>query len=253
MFEDSNFDDGKKKGRTLRVSLVVSVGLFAVLILIPVIYTEALSAERLRAILVPPPSPQVEVAPQPEIAVREIIELDRTGMIAPPQIPDEGAQVVNESPRQQVRQIVGQTSSRPRGVVPELPGQYPLPGFPPPPPRPPTATAPPPPPPCLRPQGPPPPAERIRVSSGVTAANLITRVEVPYPALARTARISGIVLLEAIIGPDGTIQHLCVIVGHPLLAPAALEAVGQWKYRPTMINGEPVEVITTISVPFSLD
>ena len=74
-----------------------------------------------------------------------------------------------------------------------------------------------------------------------------------YPPLARQARIQGLVLLEAFIARDGTIQNLRIVTGHPLLAPAAQSAVQQWIYRPTMLNGEPVEVVTTISVTFSLN
>lgn len=91
------------------------------------------------------------------------------------------------------------------------------------------------------------------MSAGVTQGNIISQVQPQYPQLARQARIDGLVLLEAIIGTDGTIQNLRVITGHPLLAPAAEEAVSQWQYRPTMLNGEPVEVVTTISVTFSLN
>ena len=66
-----------------------------------------------------------------------------------------------------------------------------------------------------------------------------------YPPLAKQARIQGVVRLNAIIGKDGTIQNLTVASGHPLLVPAALEAVKQWVYKPTLLNGEPVEVVTS--------
>jgi protein TonB len=92
----------------------------------------------------------------------------------------------------------------------------------------------------------------IAVSQGVQAAKLIRQVNPPYPALARQARISGAVRLTAIIGRNGAIERLQLISGHPLLAPAALEAVKQWLYRPTLLNGAPVEVITQIDVNFTL-
>ena len=92
----------------------------------------------------------------------------------------------------------------------------------------------------------------IPVSSGVQAARLIRQVTSAYPALARQARISGTVRLAAIIGRDGSIQNLQVSSGHPLLTPAAVEAVKQWLYQPTLLNGEPVEVITQIDVNFTL-
>ena len=74
-----------------------------------------------------------------------------------------------------------------------------------------------------------------------------------YPPLARQTRISGTVRLHAIIGKNGSVQQLEVISGHPLLVQAALDAVRQWRYRPTLLNGEPVEVDTTIDVIFSLN
>lgn len=73
-----------------------------------------------------------------------------------------------------------------------------------------------------------------------------------YPALARQARIQGAVHFTAIIGKDGVIQNLHLVVGHPLLAEAARQAVSEWRYQPTLLNGEPVEVVTEIEVNFTL-
>ena len=73
-----------------------------------------------------------------------------------------------------------------------------------------------------------------------------------YPPLAKQARISGVVHLNAVIAKDGTIQDLKVISGHPLLIQAAMDAVRQWVYAPTLLNGEPVEVVTQIDVNFTL-
>jgi protein TonB len=92
----------------------------------------------------------------------------------------------------------------------------------------------------------------INVSKGVQEAKLIRQVTPAYPALARSARISGTVRLTAIIGRDGAIQHLQLISGHPLLTAAAIDAVKQWLYRPTLLNNEAVEVITQIDVNFTL-
>jgi protein TonB len=94
--------------------------------------------------------------------------------------------------------------------------------------------------------------QRVRVGGNVIAANLIKKVTPNYPPLAKQARISGQVRFTAIIGKDGTIQNLQLITGHPLLVAAAQEAVKQWIYKPTLLNGEPVEVITQIDVNFSL-
>ena len=92
----------------------------------------------------------------------------------------------------------------------------------------------------------------ILISSGVQAAKLIRQVKPTYPPLARQARISGTVRLVAIIGRDGAIRNLRVSSGHPLLVTAAVEAVKQWLYRPTLLNTEPVEVITQVDVNFTL-
>jgi TonB family protein len=94
--------------------------------------------------------------------------------------------------------------------------------------------------------------QRIRVGRNVQQANLITKVTPAYPALAKDARIQGVVHFAVIIGKDGSITSIEVLSGHPLLVPAAMEAVKQWIYKPTLLNGNPVEVVTTIDVTFTL-
>jgi protein TonB len=102
---------------------------------------------------------------------------------------------------------------------------------------------------------PPPKPTQTRIKQGgqVQAAMIINRVQPVYPPLARQTRISGTVRLHAIIGKDGSVQQLEVQNGHPLLVQAALDAVKQWRYKPTLLNNEPVEVDTTIDVIFSLN
>jgi len=106
------------------------------------------------------------------------------------------------------------------------------------------------------PPPPPPPKaatpKRIRVGGQVESAKLIFKPQPEYPPLAKMARIQGTVRLEAIISKDGTIQDLKVIQGHPLLVKAALEAVQRWRYQPTLLNGDPVEVVTEIDVNYTL-
>ena len=94
--------------------------------------------------------------------------------------------------------------------------------------------------------------QRVRVSQGVSEGLLVHQVRPSYPPLARAARIQGSVVLQAVIGKDGAIQNLRLISGHPMLAPAAIEAVKQWRYKPYFLNGEPVEVDTQITVNFTL-
>jgi protein TonB len=108
------------------------------------------------------------------------------------------------------------------------------------------------PPPDSTPKAAPAAPKAIRVSGPVEAALLIHRVDPVYPKLAQQIRVSGTVELNGIVGADGHIRELHAASGHPLLVPAALDAVRQWVYRPTLLHGQPVEVITTITVIFRL-
>lgn len=95
-------------------------------------------------------------------------------------------------------------------------------------------------------------SQRVRVSQGVMAGLLITKVAPEYPAAARDQRIQGAVVLAVIIDREGSVSNIQLISGHPLLAPAAIDAVKQWKYKPYLLNGEPVEIETQVTVNFSL-
>jgi len=92
----------------------------------------------------------------------------------------------------------------------------------------------------------------VRVNEGVQSAKLIFGPRPAYPPLAKQARISGTVRLAARISADGHIRDLRVMSGHPMLVPSALDAVGQWVYKPTLLNAQPVEVLTEIMVNFVL-
>jgi protein TonB len=80
---------------------------------------------------------------------------------------------------------------------------------------------------------------------------VISKVSPPYPPDARAARIQGSVVMAVVIGKDGNVQEVSLVSGHPMLAPAAIDAVKQWKYRPYVLNGKPVEVDTQITVNFT--
>jgi protein TonB len=95
--------------------------------------------------------------------------------------------------------------------------------------------------------------EPVQVGGRVQQAKLVYSPVPPYPALAKQQRIAGMVKLQAIVGKDGGIEHLRALSGHPLLIPAALDAVAKWRYRPTLLNNEPVEVVTEIEVHFTLN
>jgi periplasmic protein TonB len=96
------------------------------------------------------------------------------------------------------------------------------------------------------------PAPPLRVSIGVSQSQLEYGPKPEYPQIARISRTEGTVRLQAIISRDGRIENLHVLSGHPLLIGAAMQAVRQWRYRPMLLNGDPVEVITEIDVNFTL-
>jgi protein TonB len=94
--------------------------------------------------------------------------------------------------------------------------------------------------------------KRVRVAGNVMQQKLRYRVEPVYPEEARRNRIEGTVRLTLVIATDGSIQQIRVDEGHPLLAKTAVDAVRQWKYEQTFLNGEPVEVLTAVNVEFHL-
>ena len=96
------------------------------------------------------------------------------------------------------------------------------------------------------------PSQRVRVSQGVEQGLILTKVDPIYPPLARRARIQGTVILKVVINKSGDVENMQLFSGHPMLAPAALDAVRQWKYQPYLLNGGPVEVETTVMVNFTL-
>lgn len=105
--------------------------------------------------------------------------------------------------------------------------------------------APPPPP-------PPPPAEPVKVGGNVLSSKLVNRVEPIYPEIAKKARVQGIVILKIVVDENGNVASVAVHSGHPMLAPAAMEAVKKWRYTPTELNGIRVPVEGTVVVNFTL-
>lgn len=94
--------------------------------------------------------------------------------------------------------------------------------------------------------------KRLRIAGEAQQAKLVKSIPPAYPVLAKRARIEGTVRLQAFIGKDGIVQKVEVVSGHAVLAQAAVEAVQQWRYKPTELNGESVEVVTNIDVVFKL-
>jgi protein TonB len=206
--------------------------ILGILILIPLIYTEALPKAMLSTLLIaPPPPPPPPPPPQPvKVVVKPVARLIQSGKLMQPRaIPKEVAVFKEAELPPDVINNAGNTG----GVFGGIPGQGMVSAVAPPPPKP---TAP----------------QRVKQGGNVTAASILQQTRPLYPALARQARIQGNVVLHAIIDKDGKVAQLEVISGHPLLVQSALDAVKQWRYKPTLLNGDPVEVDTTITVTFTM-
>ena len=96
------------------------------------------------------------------------------------------------------------------------------------------------------------PAQAVHVSAEVAADLLVSKVDPIYPPLARQARIQGVVSLKVIVGNTGDVEDVQLVTGHPMLAPAAIAAVKQWKYRPYLLNGEPIRADIQVQINFTL-
>jgi periplasmic protein TonB len=226
------------KSWTVLISTLVQVGIVIVMILIPLIYTEALPKTMMATLLVapppPPPPPPPPVAAQVVHIKPQVHLMDAGKLVAPKVIPKDVKIIKEDAPDMNAGMQGGVpggvAGGSMGGVIGGVIGGM---GGAPPPPK--------------------PTASRIRQGGSVQAALLINRVQPVYPPLARQTRISGTVRLHAIISKSGSVESLEVLSGHPLLVRAAMDAVQQWRYKPTLLNGEPVEVDTTIDVIFSLN
>jgi protein TonB len=242
MFEDSLLESGgrlkTKRGRTTTFAIFLEILLIGVMVLMPLIFTEALPKQQLMTFLVAPPPPPPP--PPPAAAPVHVVHQIQTDIVdgalrTPTKIPQKIQMIKeDEAPPQMASAGVvggvpggipgGQMGGVIGGIISSTPVAVPK-----------VATP-----------------QRVRVSAGVTSGLLIRKVNPTYPPLARQARISGTVVLRAVISKDGSIENLSLVSGHPMLAPAAIEAVKQWKYKPYLLNGEPVEVDTEIQVNFTL-
>jgi protein TonB len=243
MFEDSLLESGgrlkTKRGRTTTFAIILEIGLIGLMVLMPLIFTEALPKQQLMTFLVAPPPPPPP--PPPAAAPVKIVKQVQTDIVngelrTPTKIPQK-VQMIKEDeappPAMASSGVVGgvpggipggQMGGVIGGIISSTPMAVPK-----------VATP-----------------QRVRVSQGVSQGLLVRRVQPNYPPLARQARISGTVVLRAVISKDGSIENLTLVSGHPMLAPAAIDAVKQWKYKPYLLNGEPVEVDTEVQVNFTL-
>jgi periplasmic protein TonB len=247
MFEQSILrnSNGRKKW-TIGLAILAEMAVVGMLVLIPLMYVQAIPTPELMTELTLPPPPPPPPPPAPAAA-----KIQRTAprrfnpgeLTAPPTVPKQPPLIAETSepslPTASDLAAVpgGLPGGVAGGVIGGIVGAVPSP-------------APPPPPPAEKPA--PAPVQRIKVGGAVQAAKLVHEVQPVFPKLAAEARIGGVVRLKAVIAKDGHIKDLALISGHPLLVPAAMKAVTQWVYRPTYLNGQPAEVDTEIDVTFAL-
>jgi periplasmic protein TonB len=229
---------GDWKRATIPIAYILECMGIAVMIIIPLIRYQALPTATWSMSLAAPPPPPPPPPPPAAAPVRVIRHVTAADLMKAPTVIPKTIQQVKDQPEPPPQPSVGVVGGVPGGMPGGTPGGVlgsilTSSAVAPPPPK---VTAP----------------KRIRVSSGVEAAQIISKMQPEYPPLAKMARIQGTVKLEAVISKDGTIQELKVISGHPLLVKAAVEAVQQWRYRPTLLSGEPVEVQTEVDVIFTL-
>ena len=247
MFEQT-FVEGNVKTKTpftVMVSFIFQCFLIGVAILIPLIYTDTLPAGQLTSFLVappppPPPPPPPEAAPVQKIVRVAPRQFDAGRLMAPKSIPKNIAMITEDElpPPTPASGVVGGIAGGfGGGTIGGIIGSVPMAA---------------PPPPEIKAAPKPVVPQRIPVGGNVQQAKLVNQPKPAYPPLARQARIQGTVRFTAIIGVDGRIQNLTLVSGHPLLVPSAQAAVKQWVYQPTLLNGEPVEVVTQIDVNFTL-
>ncbi len=242
MFADSMLDapwaDRSRRGWTTLASFALQAVAVGCLLLLPLLYTQGLPQFQLISSLIAPTPPPAPLAPEavrnphqaasnlssdgrvvaPRFVPREVLQIDEP--IAPPPMDTGGLRVPGGTGDSTIPSGVLNSIGTGNNIVI------------PPPPSPPSTHPP-------------------RVSR-MMEGNLVYRVQPQYPALARQARVQGMVVLRAVITREGKIANLQVMSGHPMLVQSAMDAVRQWRYRPYYLNNEPVEVETQVTVNFTL-
>lgn len=245
MFEDSLIEQKIKTRRaaTTILSFLLQALVVVIIVLIPLMFTQALplNVHTMTELVAPPPPPPpppppaAKTAPTPQAQPKTTPVTEQ--LTEPVKIPQKIAMIHDLS------SAAATSAPPPAGVVGGVPGGVPggqvggvlggvlngtgsvIPKF---------------------------AAKRIRVSQGVSQGLLIHKVTPQYPPTAKTARVQGSVVLQAEIGKDGKVKNLQVVKGQPLLTAAAVDAVKQWRYKPYFLNGQAVDVDTTITVDFKL-
>ena len=229
---ESNWDHSARRGWTTLASFTMQALALSLLLLIPLLVIQGppkLHWFDESPILIPPSAP----APPTGQRLIHSSNISNGQLLQPPMIPNTIAnlseQPVAASPDFSNLGVDGGTGAARRGVIDSIGNSVDV--------------APPPPLPA--------PTHPLKVSHWAEG-NIIYRVQPSYPPIARLARVQGTVELRAIISKAGTIENLVVFRGHPMLVKSAIEAVRQWRYRPYLLNNEPIEVETEITVNFVL-
>jgi protein TonB len=238
LLELSSSDRRRRKGTAL-FSFIIQGLIVGVLVLLPLWFLDTLPAQQLVTFLVAPPPPPAPPPPAPPMkAVTMVSQIVNGQLLSPSKIPKQVKMIKEEEAPPPATGVAG-------GVVGGVPGgtsggvigslistanrtstvatkaaEIP---------------------------------KRLVVSQGVSLGMLQSQVEPVYPMIAKRARVQGQVTLRAIISAQGTIESLQVVEGHPMLVAAAMDAVKQWRYKPYMLSGQPVEVETTVFVNFHID
>jgi periplasmic protein TonB len=234
-FCDSGWSNGSHRGWTTLISFALQALIVGCLLILPLLYTQGLPRLTLLApLLAPAPPPAVPPPPHADSSSAAPSNMMGIRLVSPSQIPPTVnilAETAPPPPMVDPNTIgISHGTGDPfgRGNVLEsiLGSRQVLP--------------------------PPPPMVHRPPTSRIMEGNLILRVQPDYPSLARQVRVQGQVVLRAMISREGTIEKLQVLSGHPMLVQAAVDAVRQWRYRPYVLNGEPVEVETEVKVNFVL-
>jgi periplasmic protein TonB len=232
---DSEWQNHSNRGWTTLISFAAQAVAVGSLLLLPLFYTEGLPRLAMLApLLAPAPPPATPPTPRPGSPSTPQSNLMGSRLMSPPVIPATVMILTETTPPPPmidpsaagVRHGIGDAQGRGTVLDSVLGSELALP--------------------------PPPPAIHHPAVSRMMEGNLIHRVQPDYPVLARQVRVQGQVVLRAMISREGAIENLQVVSGHPMLIPAAVAAVRQWRYRPYVLNGEPVEVETEVKVNFVL-
>jgi periplasmic protein TonB len=234
-FCDSGWSNGSHRGWTTLISFALQALIVGCLLILPLLYTQGLPRLTLLApLLAPAPPPALPLPPHANSSSAASSNMMGIRLVSPSQIPPTVNMLAETTPPPPmvdpnmigISHGTGDSSGRGNVLEAIIGSRQVLP--------------------------PPPPVVHRPPTSRMMEGNLILRVQPDYPSLARQVRVQGQVVLRAMISREGTIEKLQVLSGHPMLVQAAVDAVRQWRYRPYVLNGEPVEVETEVKVNFVL-